>query len=135
MARDPLAVLARLRRLEVDRARQTLADRSASEASAERRVGIAAAALREEARAATPTEFAAWIGRGLAQRERAERGVTLAAAASDAARAALAQTRTAEASLAALRDARAAAAKRAGARRDQARLDEFALRRRPDAVE
>jgi hypothetical protein len=129
-SRDPLAVLARLRRLETDQARRLLADRLARGGAATGRAEAAAAALVSEAAATTqPGDYGAWLTRGLAERARAEHALLLARQEEDAARQALAAARSAERAVETLAAERARRAAREALRADQARLDDRAATR------
>lgn len=132
MPRDPLAVLARLRRIETDRARRLVAERLARESGAEAGHAAACTALvtEREAAAAHPAAHAAWLPRALAARDRTALARDLAVRDTAAARDALAEARAAERALEMLAEARAAEARRAALRAEQARLDAFAARRR-----
>ena len=131
MACDPLATLARLRKLETDLARQRLAEGMARVAAAEGRAREASGALESEQDAAgVPADYAAWVARGLAERDRAARALALTEARAAEARSGLVAARTAERALEVLRDHRAEAAARHAARRASALLDDFAARRR-----
>jgi flagellar biosynthesis chaperone FliJ len=129
-ARDPLAVLARLRRLEVDQAKRQLTERLRAHALAEHGVRAAEAALTAEAEVQDdPAAFGAWLPRGLAERERAQRGLAHAATRSEEARAVMTALRAAGRAVEVVRDRRVANLSRQEARRDQQRLDELAAQR------
>ncbi|MBL6454796.1 hypothetical protein JMJ55_05635 [Belnapia sp. T6] len=130
MQRDPLAALARLRRLETDMARRALAEAEARLLAAEARASAADSALSAEAGEGMPAEYGAWLRRGLAERDRAARSLGFAEGGAAQARAVLAGHRAAERALANLRESRAEAERRAAARRAQALLDEAAILRR-----
>ena len=130
MARDPLLALARLRRLETDAARRRLGEAFARLAAAEQRVADAAAALQAEATAA-PADYAAWLRRGLAERDRARLSHGFAETGAATTQAVLAGARAAERGLEALRDAKRQAAASRAARKAQAALDEAAATRPP----
>jgi len=96
-----LQTLLRLRRFEADAARRALAEAIAAEAAADARREQAEAALYQEAKS-TDTDtllalqnFAAWLPRGRADRQAANHALVVAAQASAAARAALAERRAA----------------------------------------
>ena len=127
MPRDPLLALARLRRLETTEARRRLGAAFARLDDAERRSAAAAASLTGEA-AGIAGDYAAWLRRGLAERDRAliARGLTEAGAAT--AQGLLAEANAAERALALLREARLRAARQRQARRRQAALDEVTRR-------
>ena len=135
---DPLATLARLRRLEVAQARKQLAERNAALAAAEVRHDAARAAPGREAEAAKcaasaamthPAAYAAWLPLGLAERERAARAAQHSANLVQMARDALAVQRTAERQVELLREQQAAALARKVRRKQQSLLDEFGSRR------
>ncbi|MCQ4161973.1 hypothetical protein NON00_18825 [Roseomonas sp. GC11] len=124
-APDPLAVLQRLRGLEVALARRDLAERGAQ---------AAAAAIPAEGRAAEGVDghaaFAAWLPYGTAMRESRATEARLAAAALEAAREALVTARTAERVVELAREAKAEAARHQALRKAQAALDEIASQKR-----
>jgi len=126
---DPLATLARLRRLEVAQARKQLAERNAALAAAEARHDAACAAPGREAATAHPADYAAWLPLGLAERERAARAAQHSASLAQMARDALAVQRTAQRQVELLREQQAAAAALKLRRKQQALLDEFGSRR------
>ncbi len=138
---DPLATLARLRRLEVAQARKQLAERNAALAAAEVRHDAARAAPGREAEAAkcaasaamthpaAYAAYAAWLPLGLAERERAARAAQHSANLVQMARDALAVQRTAERQVELLREQQAAALARKVRRKQQSLLDEFGSRR------
>jgi flagellar export protein FliJ len=128
--RDPLATLARLRSLETDLARQRLAESLGRVAAAEARAATAAGALQAEQGAGQPADYATWLRRGLAERDRAARTLALTEAQSEVARTGLAGARTAERSLERLREQRREAAAERAERRAALLLDDFAARRR-----
>jgi hypothetical protein len=128
MARDHLPVLARLRQLQTERARRAWAERLAQLEASEAALAGAKAALLSE-RGASPRDHAAWLPRGLAERERAERGLALAADAAEAARHQLVEARTAEAAIERLRELRQVARSRLMAARAQGLADAAAQRR------
>ena len=125
---DPLASLARLRRLETGAARRRLAEAAGCLLVAEDRAGAAGAALLTEQGAGTPADYAAWVGRGMAERDRAALGVAHAAERSAAAQAALAEARVAERCIEQLMRDRAAAAGALAQRKAQAATDDAAGR-------
>ena len=125
---DPLATLARLRRLEVAEARRNLAERNAALAAAEARLAAARAAPAAEAAATAEfplADYAAWLPLGLAERERAARAERHSAGLAGMAREALALRRAAERQVELLREEPAAAAALKAKRKAQALLDEF----------
>lgn len=128
MPRDPLAALARLRRLDTDEARRLLGEANARLAVAEARAAAAAAALVEEAGPGGEGDYGRWLARGLAERDRALRAAGFAAESARIARQGLAERRAAERATEQLRESRAEWARRKAARHAQARLDEAAAR-------
>ena len=124
MPRDPLRTLARLREIEVDAARRTLAEARAVLVQRQQAVAAAQAALRAESPADAPATYGAFLEAGLAQRQAEAAALLRAEHALEAERDALAAARRAEKLLAALRDRRAAAARREARRRDQARAED-----------
>jgi hypothetical protein len=126
MARDPLATLARLRRLAVNEAKRDLADGLAAEDAALARATAAEAALTGEAETIEPGAYAAWLPRGLAVARAEGAKAEAAGRATERQRLSLAEARAAERAvemLAAKRDAEAA---KLADRRAQAMLDEAA---------
>ncbi|MDO9709645.1 hypothetical protein [Paracraurococcus lichenis] len=131
MARDALAALARLRRLETEAARRRVGQQAAQAVAAEARLDGAAAALRAEHESGAEA-WRVWLARGLAERDRARLAREHAEARLQEAQGGLAATRAAERAVEALRERRAAEARRAARRREQALLDDAARRPRPD---
>lgn len=132
MPADPLAVLARLRGLETRAAQQRLATQLARAEAATVRVVAAEAALLEERSAGDPADYASWLPRALAERERTVVAERLAEDSLRTAQSALADCRAAERAVERLREQRAAEARRQAGRRQQALLDDAAQRsRRP----
>jgi len=127
MARDPLTVLARLRRLEVEQARRMLASQREERDAAATRAAAAEEALRAEADG-SPADYAAFLPRGMAERERAAAALRRAQAALELARIALADRRAQERAVEQLAELRAATAQAEAARREQALLDDRAGR-------
>lgn len=125
--RDPLAVLARLRGLERDRARRALAD-----AAATRDAALAAAEAVQQALAAeacgTVADYAAWLPAARQARARAEDGLRRAEAGMAVARDALAEARAAAEAVETLLSARRAADRRARLAAEQALLDDLPRR-------
>jgi flagellar biosynthesis chaperone FliJ len=130
MARDPLAVLARLRRLETETARRRLGEAYGRLAGAEARAAEAGAALTRQGTLGLPTDYGTWLTRGLAERDRADRARGFAEATAAAAAASLGEARAAERGLELLREARAERAQQQARRRAQALLDEVGARPR-----
>ncbi|MDB5372206.1 MAG: hypothetical protein JWP04_848 [Belnapia sp.] len=129
MAGDPLRSLARLRRLETTEAKRRLGEAFGRLAAADQRVVEAAAALVRETAGAAPDDYATWLRRGLAERDRAALARGLAQSGTAAAQDLLAEARAAERGLETLRQARAKLAARLALRQAQAALDEAASRR------
>lgn len=125
---DPLASLARLRRLQTGTARRRLAEDADRLLAAEHRAGVAVAALRAEQDAGAPADYATWVGKGIAERERAALGAAHAAERLAQGRAALAEARVAERCIEQLQRDRAAAARSLLLRKAQAATDEAAGR-------
>ncbi len=123
-AADPLAVLARLRRLETQQARRILAERLARCAAADARAEAAAAAIAREAAVGQSDAFGAWVVRGLAERSRTAHLAEGAAREVQAARAVLGAARAAERVVERLAEERRRVAGRAAARAEQVALDD-----------
>ncbi|MDI3307427.1 MAG: hypothetical protein QJR07_21085 [Acetobacteraceae bacterium] len=128
MPPDPLAVLARLRSLETRAAQQRLATQLGRAAAAAARVAAAEGALLEERGAGSPADYAAWLPRALAERERAALAERQAEDSLHMAQAALAECRAAERAVERLREQRTAEARRRSGRRQQMLLDDAAQR-------
>lgn len=128
--RDPLASLARLRRLETGLARRRLAEDVGRLLAAEARAEAAGAALlAEQGAAAVPADYAAWVGRGMAERDRATLGAAHAAERLAEGRAALGEARVAERCLEELMRERADATAALLQRKEQAAADDAAGRK------
>ena len=125
---DPLASLARLRRLQTAAAQRRVSEDAGRLLAAEGRAAAAAAALLAERGAATPADYAAWIGRGTAERDRAALGAAHAADRLNNRRAALAEARVAERCIEQLMRDRTAATKSRLQRKAQAATDDAAGR-------
>jgi hypothetical protein len=126
---DPLASLVRLRRLETGAARRRLAEDAGRLLAAEARAEAAGTALlTEQGAAALPADYAAWVGRGMAERDRAALSAAHAAERLAEGRAALAEARVAERCIEQLMQDRAAAAKAVLLRKAQAATDDAAGR-------
>ncbi len=125
---NPQASLARLRRLQTGTARRRLAEEADRLGAAEGRAEAARAAPRLEAEAGDPADYAAWIGRGMAERDRAAFGAAHAAERFARGQAALAEARVAERCIEQLQQDRAAAARALAARKAQAATDDAAGR-------
>jgi hypothetical protein len=130
MARDPLAALARLRRLETAESKRRLALQLGQESAAAERLAAAAAALQAE-HAAGEAAWRLWLPRGLAVRDRAALAQGQATNRRRDAQAVVAECRAAERAVELLRDRRATEARRQALRRAQALLDDAARRTRP----
>ncbi|WP_149540002.1 hypothetical protein [Siccirubricoccus phaeus] len=130
MPRDPLAVLARLRKLDTETARRRLGEAYGRLGAAETRAEAATAALTTQAGHGMPADYGTWLTRGLAERDRAQRAVGVAERVATAAAAALGEARAAERGLEKLREARAAAKAKRAVRKAQALLDEAGARER-----
>ncbi|WP_431282256.1 hypothetical protein ACQW02_23075 [Humitalea sp. 24SJ18S-53] len=125
MARDTLALLARLRRLSVAAAQGVLADAQLRARDAELRQAAAAALLLAE-RNSGGADYAAWHPRGVAARDAAGRDAAQAETRRAAALGVLVAARTAERSVERLAEERAKTAHRDALRRDTIRLEEAA---------
>lgn len=128
MARDPLAALARLRRLESDEARRVLGEANTRLAAAEARSASAEAALSAEGTSGGEGDYGRWLPRGLAERDRATRAAGFAVESAEIARQGLVERRAAERALAQMREVRAETACRKALRQAQLLLDEAAAR-------
>jgi len=129
MARDALATLARLRQIETEAARRRLGQAVGRAEVALLAEAAAGAALTAEA-TAPGADYAAWLPRGLAQRERAGLARRRAEAGMAEAAAALGEARAAERAVERLAAERDRERRRAAQRRAQAALDEAVARRR-----
>lgn len=127
MPPDPLAILARLRRLDVTAAQRRLAEARGALAIEETAAAAVEAALRSEGPDAAPATYGAYLARLLAARQAQAAAMARAGAALEAERAALATARTAGKVIDTLREGRAAAGRRSARRRDQHRLEEASL--------
>ena len=125
---DTLASLARLRRIQTGAARRRVAEDAGRLLAAENRAEAAGAALLAEQGAATPADYAAWIVRGMAERDRAALGAAHAAGRLAEGRAALVEARVAERCIERLVRDRAAAARSLLQRKAQAATDDAAGR-------
>ena len=124
MPRDPLKMLARLRGIEVEAARRSLAEARDTLARRQQAAAEAKAALTAETPEAAPATYGAFLERGLALRQAEAAALTRAEAALEAQRDSLAEARRAEKALALLRDRRAEAERRHARRRDQGRIED-----------
>ncbi len=127
--RDILAALAQVRHLESGLARRQLAEDADRLTAAGIRAETADAALRTEQAAGAPADYAAWVGKGLAERERTALGVAHAAERHGQARAALTAARVAERCIERLREDCASAERTRHLRKAQAATDDAAGRR------
>lgn len=128
-ARDPLAVLRRLRAMEVEQAKRVFGDRLSRLSAAEQSAQAAAEALRREAAlAAEPRDHAAWLPLGLRQRDEATQAARWAEAAAEQARTALAMARAAERAVERLQEKRETEAERRAAKAERQALDAAGLR-------
>ena len=125
---DPLASLARLRRLQTGAARRRLAEDAGRLLAAETRAEAATAALLTEREAGAPADYAAWIGRGRAERDRAALGAAHAADRAAQGPTTLAEARVAERCIERLLQDRAAAAASLRQRKAQAATHDAAGR-------
>lgn len=126
--RDPLVSLARLRRLETGTARRRLAEEADRLRAAEGRAEAADAALRTEGEIGAAADYAAWLGRGLAERDRAALGAAHAAERFALGQAALAEARVAERCIEQLQRDREAAKRSLALRKAQSGTDDAAGR-------
>jgi flagellar export protein FliJ len=130
MAKDPLATLQKLRRLEAQAERRALAERLATEAAAQQAVAAAEKLLREERSEGWNPNLGAFIQKALDDRAAAQQAEEQARQATDRQRQILADARAAERVVEKLRENRAAEAAREEARREQNLMDE-AARKQP----
>ena len=126
MAKDPLATLQKLRRLEAQAERRALAERLAAEATAQQAVTDAEQALRQESSEGLNPNLGAFIQKALDDRAAAKEEQARARQETDRQRQMLADARAAERVVEKLRENRAAEAAREEARREQNRMDEAA---------
>ncbi len=129
MARNPLAIVARLRDLEVQAARRALLDREADLAAAEARIASAGQALHDEAVAGDPAAYAAWLPRARADQAAAEAARLRAAAAAEEARAALAAARAAAHAIERMQQERALLERKKAERLAELQIDAWAAHR------
>jgi flagellar export protein FliJ len=130
MAKDPLATLQKLRRLEAQAERRALAERLATEAAAQQAVAAAEKLLREERSEGWNPNLGAFIQKALDDRAAAQQAEEQARQATDRQRQILADARAAERVVEKLRENRATEAAREEARREQNLMDE-AARKQP----
>jgi flagellar export protein FliJ len=126
MAKDPLATLQKLRRLEAQAERRALAERLAAEATAQQAVTDAEQALRQESSEGLNPNLGAFIQKALDDRAAAKEEQARARQETDHQRQRLADARAAERVVEKLRENRAAEAAREEARREQNLMDEAA---------
>ena len=126
MAKDPLATLQKLRRLEAQAERRALAERLAAEESARQAVAAADQALRQESSEGWNPNLGAFIQKALDDRAAARAAQEDAKWETDRQRQMLADARAAERVVEKLRENRAAEAAREEARREQNLMDEAA---------
>ena len=132
MARDPLAALARLRGLETVRAKRRLGECRSGRTRPRPSSALRAAAALPAEHAAGRRRLAAWLPRGLAERDRAALAQDQAATRRRDGPGGAGRCRAAERAVELLRDRRAAEARPAGAApRPRRVLDEAAQRGRP----
>jgi flagellar export protein FliJ len=126
MAKDPLATLQKLRRLEAQAERRALAEKLAAEAAAQQAVHAAEQTLRQESSEGLNPNLGAFIQKALNDRAAAQDAEASARQATDRQRQMLADARAAERVVEKLRENRAAEAAREEARREQNLMDEAA---------
>ena len=126
MAKDPLATLQKLRRLEAQAERRALAEKLAAEAAAQQAVHAAEQTLRQESSEGLNPNLGAFIQKALHDRAAAQDAEASARQATDRQRQMLADARAAERVVEKLRENRAAEAAREEARREQNLMDEAA---------
>ena len=130
MAKDPLATLQKLRRLEAQTERRALAERLAAEEAARQAAAAADQTLRQERSEGWNPNLGAFIQKALDDRAAAREAEERARQATDRQRQILADARAAERVVEKLRENRAAEAAREEARREQNLMDE-AARKQP----
>lgn len=128
MPRDPLATLAKLRRIEVEAAQRSLAEARTALSRQQRTAAEAEAVLQAEQPSGVLATYGAFLARSLAFRQARREAVARAEVAQEAERDALALARGAEKVIGILRERRAAARRRDAARRAQARLEDALAR-------
>ena len=126
MAKDPLATLQKLRRLEAQAERRALAEKLAAEAAAQQAVHAAEQTLRQESSEGLNPNLGAFIQKALHDRATAQAAQEEPRHATDRQRQMLADARAAERVVEKLRENRAAEAAREEARREQNLMDEAA---------
>ncbi|MCA3381534.1 MAG: hypothetical protein ING08_14980 [Roseomonas sp.] len=130
MAKDPLATLQKLRRLEAQAERRALAEKLAAEAAAQQALAAAGQRLRQESSEGLNPQLGAFVQKALDDRAAAEEGKERARQATDRQRQMLADARAAERVVEKLRENRAAEEARDEARRQQNLMDEAARKPR-----
>lgn len=130
MAKDPLATLQKLRRLEAQAERRALAEKLAAEAAAQQALAAAEQRLRQESSEGLNPQLGAFVQKALDDRAAAEDGKERARQATDRQRQMLADARAAERVVEKLRENRAAEEARDEARRQQNLMDEAARKPR-----
>ncbi|MCA3324314.1 MAG: hypothetical protein INF79_03745 [Roseomonas sp.] len=130
MAKDPLATLQKLRRLEAQAERRALAEKLAAEAAAQQALAAAEQRLRQESSEGLNPQLGAFVQKALDDRAAAEEGKERARQATDRQRQMLADARAAERVVEKLRENRAAEEARDEARRQQNLMDEAARKPR-----
>jgi flagellar export protein FliJ len=126
MAKDPLATLQKLRRLEAQAERRVLAERLAAEDAARQAAMAADQALRQETSEGLNPNLGAFIQKALDDRAAAQEEQARARQETDRQRQILADARAQERVVEKLRENRAAEAAREEARREQNLMDEAA---------
>ena len=126
MAKDPLVMLQKLRRLEAQAERRALAERLAAEEAARQAVAAADQALRQESSEGWNPNLGAFIQKALDDRAAAKAAQEDAERQTDRQRQMLADARAAERVVEKLRENRAAEAALEEARREQNLMDEAA---------
>lgn len=126
MAKDPLATLQKLRRLEAQAERRALAERLAAEEAARQAVAAVDQTLRQESSEGVNPNLGAFIQKALDDRAAARQAQEEARQQTDRQRQILADARAAERVVEKLRENRAAEAAREEARREQNLMDEAA---------
>ena len=126
MAKDPLVMLQKLRRLEAQAERRALAERLAAEEAARQAVAATDQALRQESSEGWNPNLGAFIQKALDDRAAARAAQEDAERETDRQRQMLADARAAERVVEKLRENREAEAAREEARREQNLMDEAA---------
>lgn len=129
MARDVLALLQRLRDLEVTEARRVLLDKRSQEEASVQRAEASREALLQEALLGDARAYATWLPRGRAEEERMRRLAALSTKRREEAELALGEARAALRGVERLAELREEKARREQARQAQKVLDEVAGQR------